>query len=109
MTMKLACADFAFPLLSHEHSLDLVAMLGFDGVDIGLFEGRSHLRPSREFKDTTGSARALSRKLTDRGLKPADLFLQMNPDFIPFAINHPESRRRKKARDWFKSCLEYAG
>ena len=41
MTLKLACADFTFPLLSHDKSLDLIAMLGFEGVDIGLFEGRS--------------------------------------------------------------------
>lgn len=107
MNVKLACADFTFPLLSHEHSLDLVSMLGFDGIDIGLFEGRSHLWPSREFKDTAGAARALGRKLADRGLKPADVFLQMDPDFVPYAINHPDVGRRKKARDWFKSCLEY--
>ena len=49
MTFRLACADFTFPLLSHEQSLDVISMLGFDGVDIGLFEGRSHLHPSREF------------------------------------------------------------
>lgn len=50
MQLKLACADFSFPLLSHDGALDLIAMLGFDGVDIGLFEGRSHLWPSRVFK-----------------------------------------------------------
>ncbi len=108
MTFKLACADFAFPLLSHDHSLDLVAMLGFDGIDIGLFEGRSHLWPSREFGDATKSARVLGKRLADRGLKAADVFLQMNADFIPYAINHPESRRRKKARDWYEKSLEYA-
>ena len=35
MRYPLACADFTFPLLTHEHSLDLIAMLGFEGVDIG--------------------------------------------------------------------------
>lgn len=108
MTCKLACADFAFPLLSHDHALDLVSMLGFDGVDIGLFEGRSHLWPSREFKDVKASARALGKKLKDRGLEAADVFLQMNPDFVPYAINHPEPYRRRKARDWFKKSLEYS-
>ncbi len=37
MTPRLACADFTFPLLPHDKSLDLIAMLGFEGVDIGLF------------------------------------------------------------------------
>ena len=27
MTLKLACADFAFPLLPHDHVLDLIAAL----------------------------------------------------------------------------------
>src|SRR6266576_26331 len=49
MDLKLACADFAFPLLPHDRVLDLIAMLEFQGVDIGLFEGRSHLWPSKVF------------------------------------------------------------
>jgi sugar phosphate isomerase/epimerase len=108
MTAKLACADFTFPLLPHQNALQLIAMLGFDGVDIGLFEERSHLWPSREFEDTAGSAGELKRRLNDVGLKPADLFLQMAPDFTPYAINHPEASRRQKARDWFLHALEYA-
>jgi sugar phosphate isomerase/epimerase len=105
---RLACADFTFPLLPHDGVLDLIAALEMDGIDIGLFEGRSHLWPSKEFRRTSTSAKTLFRKLKDRGLAAADVFLQMAPDFTPFAINHPESARRKKARDWFLRTLEYA-
>lgn len=108
MQLKLATADFTFPLLPHDRALDLIAALDMDGVDIGLFEGRSHLWPSREFANLSAGATALSQKLSDRGLKPADVFLQMDSDFIPFAINHPEAGRRAKARDWFERTLEYA-
>lgn len=107
MTLRLACADFTFPLLSHENSLDVVSMLGFDGVDIGLFEGRSHLYPSREFADAT-AAETLRSKAVDRGLRVADVFLQMDPDFKLFAVNHPDAQRRDKARDWFRRTLDYA-
>ncbi len=107
--MKLACADFAFPLLAHDKVLDLIAALEFDGVDLGLFEGRSHLWPSKEFKHLSKSASSLRKKLRDRGLACADVFLQMAPNFIDFAINHPEARRRRKARDWFLRTLDYAG
>ena len=106
--MKLACADFTFPLLKHEHALKLIAMLEFQGVDIGLFEERSHLWPSREFENVSASARALKTKLNDLGLQAADIFLQMAEDFEPYAINHPETSRREKARDWFEKTLEYA-
>jgi len=106
--MKLACADFAFPLLEHDKVLKLIAMLDLQGVDIGLFEGRSHLWPSKEFKNISRSGKTLKKKLDDQGLKPADVFLQMNADFVPYAINHPQASRRRKARDWFSKALEYA-
>src|SRR5258706_11543971 len=93
--LKLACADFTFPLLPHDAVLDLIGSLEFDGIDLGLFEGRSHLWPSREYKAPERSGRQLARKLADRGLKAADVFLQLDPDFVPFAINHPEFSRRR--------------
>ena len=108
MAHRLACADFTFPLLPHDQALQLIAMLGFEGVDIGLFEGRSHLWPSREFADTAAAARTLKGRLADRGLVAADLFLQMAPEFQPYAINHPDAQRREKARDGFLHTLEYA-
>ncbi len=108
MQLKLASADFSFPLLAHEKSLDVIALLEMQGVDIGLFEGRSHLWPSREFKHVQKSARQLKQKVEERGLQVADVFLQMAPDFVPYAINHPDARRRRKAREWFLKTLEYA-
>ena len=109
MKPRLACADFAFPLLPHDQSLQLIAMLGFEGVDIGLFEGRSHLWPSREFEDVGSSARQLTQKLDEQGLRAADIFLQMDGDFVPYAVNHPDGGRRQKARDHFLKALDYAG
>ena len=108
MAQRLACADFTFPLLTHDQALELIAMLGFEGVDIGLFEGRSHLWPSREFMDVGASARRLKGKVDDRGLRVADIFLQMDADFRPYAVNHPEAARRQKSRDWFLKTLDYA-
>jgi sugar phosphate isomerase/epimerase len=108
MNFKLACADFAFPLLTHEQSLRLISMLGFQGVDIGLFDGRSHLWPSREFENVDRSAAALKRLTDGINLQIADVFLQTAADFRPYAINHPEPARRKLARDWFSKTLDYA-
>jgi sugar phosphate isomerase/epimerase len=108
MTFKLACADFAFPLLEHEQSLKLIAMLGFEGVDIGLFEGRSHLWPSREFENVARAATTLKEKTDALGLRVADVFLQTAPDFRPYAVNQPDASRRALAREWFSRTLEYA-
>ena len=108
MTHRLACADFTFPLLPHDQALRLIAMLGFNGVDIGLFEERSHLWPSHEFNNAGASARRLKARLEDNGLQAADIFLQVAEDFVPYAVNHPEESRREKARDWFLNTLDYA-
>ena len=108
MRIRLAVADFTFPLLDHDRVLDLAALLEFDGVDIGLFEGRSHLWPSREFRNVNASGRRFGRNLADRGLKAADVFLQVSPEFAPYAINHPQAVRRKRSREWFLRTLDYA-
>src|SRR2546423_4320926 len=108
MKLKLACADFAFPLLPHDRVLDLISMLEFDAVDIGLFEGRSHLRPSQVFKSPARSGAQLGGKLAERGLRCADVFLQMDTSFVTYAVNHPEAARRRRARDWFLKSLDYA-
>ena len=108
MKLKLACPDFAFPLLEHEQSLDLIKVLEFEGVDVGLFEGRSHLQPSGEFRDPVRSGRRLKGKLDELGLVAADVFLQTDNDPARYTINHPETRRRSRARDWFLKTLEYS-
>jgi len=42
------------------------------------------------------------------GLRCADVFLQMAPSFVPYAINHPSSVRRRHAREWFLYTLDFA-
>ena len=108
MKLKLACADFAFPLLPHEKALQVIALLGLKGVDIGLFEKRSHLWPPREFHNVRKSARKLKRNLDHLGLEPSDVFLQIDDDYVQCAINHPMYSRRRKGREWFLKTLEYA-
>lgn len=106
--LKIACADFTFPLLSHDKVLDLIAMLDCKGVDIGLFSGRSHLRPEKEFANTTENARILKMKLHDRGLIPSDVYLQLDTSISGSALNHPDEKIRLFAREQFLKLVEYA-
>jgi len=108
MRLKLACADFTFPILPHRQVLQLISMLGLKGVDIGLFEDRSHLQPSSEFKNVNRSARSLRRKLEYNGLVAADIFLQLALDYQSRAVNNPRPAIRRKARDAFLKVLDYA-
>ena len=107
MKLKLACSDFTFPDLPHDQALQLISMLGIKGVDIGLFEDRSHLRPSREFESLRRSARRLKKRLDGHSLVAADLFLQLALDYESRAVNHPSPRRRRHARDAFLKALDY--
>ncbi len=106
MKLKLACADFTFPLLPHDHVLDLIAGLGIEGVDVGVFGERSHLRLDRVAKDIRGSARELSAKIRDRGLELSDIFL-IPGDFRTLAPNDPAPGMRSKSRDLFQRILEF--
>ncbi|NQU39738.1 MAG: sugar phosphate isomerase/epimerase [Lentisphaerae bacterium] len=107
MKLKLACADFAFPLLSHDHALDLIAMLGVEGVDIGLFPNRSHFQAEDYLADPSGAARELSSKVRDRGLDFGDIFHQSGADLQSLAENHPDTEERRRSRDAFMRALEF--
>lgn len=106
--LKLSCADFTFPLLPHDRVLDLVAMLGFTGIDIGLFTGRSHITAETEFNNISASANILKKKAADRGLVVTDVYLQLDNNLAKFAINHPEIQKRDYARERFLQFVEYA-
>lgn len=108
MKLKLSCADFSFPLLSHDSALKVIALLGCRGVDLGLFAGRSHLRPEAELSNPGKNGAAIYRRLEREGLVAADIFLQLHESFVEFAVNHPEAVRRKFARQQFLRTLDYA-
>ena len=105
---KLSCADFSFPLLSHEAALGVISLLGLRGVDIGLFAGRSHLRPEKELNRPEKNGSALRMRLEKQGLVASDIFLQVHDNFADFAVNHPEAERREFARKQYLKTLDYA-
>lgn len=108
MKLKLSCADYTFPLLPHDNVLDLIVMLQFQAVDIGLFGGRSHLRPENVLGDIANSARELVSKTVDRGLEIATVFLiPRDADSLSLATNNPDVKQRQKARDLFLRSLEF--
>lgn len=106
MHLKLASADFTFPLLPHEKTFDVIAMLGFEGIDIGLFDDRSHLQPQQILPELRAAARALTDQVEARGLEFADIFYQAST-FQTVAANHPDEAERQKGRELFLRMLEF--
>jgi sugar phosphate isomerase/epimerase len=105
--MKLACADFTWPLLPHQDVLRLIRMLDLDAVDLGIFGGRSHVRPEVVRADIPMWSGILSERLTQAGLELADLFYQA-VDFETMAVNHPDRGQQEEAQAAFRDMLELA-
>ena len=108
MNFRFACSDATFPLLAHEKAMRLIALLGFEGVDIGLFEERSKLQPSEAFLEPQKSGRKLREQAEEQGLRIADVFYQAALDFTIKAVNHPDAGVRKKERESYMKTLEFA-
>ncbi len=107
MKLKLACTDFTFPLLPHDDALGLIAKLGFEGVDIGLFGGGTHLQPKAVTRNVVKAAHNLSTRVRDQGLEISDMFLIPDPDLNTLAVNHPQATVRRRSRDLFQRVLEF--
>lgn len=108
VTLKLAISDYTFPSLQWEQALRLARDLGMEALDIGLFAGRSHLRPEDVFQHPAQAAARATRALDAHELQVADVFGQPATAFQEMAVNHPDSTEREKAVEFFWRLLEFA-
>ncbi len=105
--MKLSCADFTFPLLPHADVLALIRLLGLEGVDLGIFSGRSHWTPEKVLADIPAAVNQIRSSLQRHGLAPADVFLQTGAEPPVHAANDPEASVREKNRSTFRGILDF--
>ena len=106
--MKLACADDTFRLLEHEHIIELIRLLGLDGIDVCLMEGRSSLRLEDVRVDLAGCVRRVDDRVRLHGLEIADVFVIPWTDFRTMAPNHPDPAERAASAALFDDVLEFA-
>ncbi|HWE61125.1 MAG TPA: TIM barrel protein [Chloroflexota bacterium] len=105
--MKLACADFTWPLLPHDRVLTLIRLLDIEALDLGLFGNRSHVRPEQVRADIPMWGGMLKERIARAGLELADFFIQP-PDFTTMAVNNPDRREQEDAAAFFRDMLELA-
>lgn len=105
--IRFSCADFTFPLLTHQNVLRLIKLLGVDAVDLGIFEDRSHIYPSHIVQDPAGKGKLLARQLESEGLTAADVFLQTGAEPPIAAANTPDTSIRTHNRDVFSRMLDF--
>ncbi len=105
--IPLACADFSFPLLPHDLTLDLIAGIGIGAVDISLMFQNSHLNVAEAIADPKRAASDLAQKLSNRGLVVADINFTPGRDFETRALNHPDPAVRHDSAEWFRRAVEF--
>ncbi len=114
-SIPLSCADYAFPLIPRDLALDLIAGLGFEGVDISLMNlrsmyGRNQLLSLEEvLANPSARAKEVASELTSRRLQLADVIFVPGEDYSTLSINHPDPGVRGQSREQFQRVLEFAG
>jgi sugar phosphate isomerase/epimerase len=105
--MKLSCADFTWPLLPHDKVLALIHLLDLEGVDIGFFGNRSHIRPEVVREDVALWAGILGERLARTQVELADLYYQPWSDFPTMAPNNPDPKQQADSDALFETVLEF--
>jgi sugar phosphate isomerase/epimerase len=107
---RLSCADSAFPRLSHDAALMVIADLGIRAVDICVFEGYQNNPPAAVVQDPDGTADHVLERLGRWKLTVVDVFAILgNPlELTALAVNHPDERMRQEAMRQFHPIVRFA-
>lgn len=106
MTVRLSCGDHSFPLLPHEVALDLIATLGFEGLNLVIWGTRSEVRPDQVQDDVARWAGRLEERVRSRGLEFADVVCIPADDYATIAMNHPDPAEQERSFAFFEDMLE---
>jgi sugar phosphate isomerase/epimerase len=104
--IRYSCAEYTFPLLPRAERFALLRMLGFEYVDLGLFERSSDLKPSQFAVDPGGFTQQLKSDLSAARLRVADVFLQIGLDPTVSSANDPKPKVRARNRTSFMQALD---
>lgn len=85
-----SCADYAWPRLKHGTVMDVVADLGFTGLDVAVFGDNTHVTVSDVLARPQERAEKLRADAAGRGLAIADVFLTAH--YYSLARLSPTSR-----------------
>lgn len=106
--IHLSCADSAFPRLSHEVALAVIADLGIGAVDVFVLDDSQHTATAAVQADPARAADTVGKRLAERGLEVADVFAIFGDSFEAFAANHPDEGVRAESWRQFEALVEFA-
>lgn len=103
---KFSCADFTFPLLDRNKAFQLLRLLEFDHVDLGLFARSPRLSPRDLCASPAGYTTRLKEDLKSATLRVSDLFLQIGGNPSECAANDPSPSVRAQNREVFLRSID---
>jgi sugar phosphate isomerase/epimerase len=106
--LRLACADSAFPWLSHPAALAVIRDLGIDAVDVCVFAGYRNNPPETVLADPRRAADTIGARLAEHGQQPSDVFAILGTSFEELAVNHPDAAVRAESLRRFDALVELA-
>lgn len=104
---EFSCADFSFPLLKRRQALQLLNILEFRWVDIGLFERNPSYLPSALMAAANRFTQEVHDDLEKSGLCAADVFLQIGREPAESSANDPSLATRDRNREVFLRSLDF--
>ena len=104
--MRLTCTSFSFPLLSFEKSLQLIALLDIEAVDLGAHMDQLHLHAGEIEADPRGQADRVKRAVDAAGLAIADLFPTFGRGFRDRPVNTPDPEVHAANRRRFAALVQ---
>ena len=108
MSIQLSCNDYAWPTLSHDVVMAIIADLGFDGIDVGLFADATHVTVSSVRQDPRRRAESVRRSAEGHGLAVADVFLTASMDLARLSPTSRNAGDQAELQEIFAATVEFA-
>ncbi len=106
---KLSCADSAFPRLSHDAALAVIADLQIGAVDVCIWAGYEHNPPHVALADPGQAAELIGARLEKHGLGLADVYAILSAEsFEDLAVNSPDPAVREESYRLFEALVDLA-
>jgi sugar phosphate isomerase/epimerase len=111
MPIRLSCADFSFSRLNFAQCCQLIAWLGIEYVDIGIYAepGIAHFTVKDVLGDTRMVADLVLAGTQAAGIRVGQIFVNPHhPKFANLAVNHPDLTVRSESAKIFRHAIDLA-
>lgn len=108
MSIRLSCSDYTWPNIRHTTVMSIIADLGFEGVDIGVFNTQTHVTVPAIVADPAHVADFVLRATDAVGLLVADVFLTAHNTLEGLSPTSATKGDWEKLKGIFSALVKFA-